>query len=276
MRFIVFTSLLSLVAAAPVQDEKRQTDAPVSLGFTGGAPPVGFPTGAFPPGESFTGSFVRPTGSFSHRPHGTGSFVRPTGSFTGTFVRPTGTFVRPTGTPGVRPTGARTGVHTPHGTYAPPMPTTLAIVGRQDAPTAEAHPRGSHTGSFTPHVRPTGTGTFEMPSFTGTFARPTGTPRVRPTGTARVRPTGTRVRPSGSFTGSFVRPTGTFERPTGSFTGTFVRPTGTPGVRPTGTRVRPSGSARVRPTGTAAVAPAAPSAEVDDSELDLTEDPSDV
>jgi hypothetical protein len=46
MRFVVFAGLLSLVAAAPVQEEKRQTDV---LSFAAGAPPTGIPTGAFPP-----------------------------------------------------------------------------------------------------------------------------------------------------------------------------------------------------------------------------------
>ncbi|KAE9371447.1 hypothetical protein N431DRAFT_545694 [Stipitochalara longipes BDJ] len=192
MRFVVFASLLSLVAAAPVQEEKRQTDdAAPSLAFTGGAYPPAFTPGAFPP-----------EGTFSHRPHGTGSFVRPTGSFTGSFVRPTGTF--------------------PHGTGVPPAPVSSALVERdEEAPTgahsAHARPTGSFTGSFERptgtrhhHERPTGsatgafeqpTGTFEVPtgSFTGTFERPTGAPRVRPTGT--------RVRPSGS--GRHGRPTET-------------------------------------------------------------------
>jgi hypothetical protein len=49
MRFIVFAGLLSLIAAAPVQEEKRQTDeAAPSLAFTGGALPA-FTPGAFPP-----------------------------------------------------------------------------------------------------------------------------------------------------------------------------------------------------------------------------------
>jgi hypothetical protein len=37
MRFVVFAGLFSLVAAAPVQEEKRQTD---TLGFIARAPPV--------------------------------------------------------------------------------------------------------------------------------------------------------------------------------------------------------------------------------------------
>jgi hypothetical protein len=62
MRFVVFAGLLSLVAAAPALEEKRQTDLDSAPVFTG--PPAGFTPGAFPPGGGdFTGSFVRPTGS---------------------------------------------------------------------------------------------------------------------------------------------------------------------------------------------------------------------
>jgi hypothetical protein len=232
MRFVIFAGLLSLVAAAPVQEEKRQTvDSAATLAFTGGAYPA-FTPGAYPPEGSFTGSFVRPTGSFSRRPHGTGSFVRPTGAFTGSFVRPTGAF---TGTR-VRPTGAHT--HTPHGTFAPPVPTADVLIERDE----EAPP----TGVRTPRVRPTG-------AFTGSFERPTGT---------RVH----HGRPTGSFTGSF-------EMPTGAFTGTFEAPTGAPRVRPTGTRVRPSGGRHGRPTETAAVEPAAPSAADETTVTSDVEDP---
>ncbi|PMD35916.1 hypothetical protein L207DRAFT_97562 [Hyaloscypha variabilis F] len=199
MRFIVFAGLLSLVAAAPVQEEKRQTDeAAPSLAFTGGALPPAFTPGAFPPEGSFTGSFVRPTGAFSHHAHGTGSFVRPTGSFTGTFARPT---------------GVRT--HRPHGTGAPAAapPVSSAVAERdEEAPTGarapHVRPTGSVAGSFerptgtrAHHGRPTGTGAFEQP--TGTFEAPTGAftraPHVRPSGSGRhggFHPSATAAAPS--------------------------------------------------------------------------------
>jgi len=81
MRFVIFAGLLSLVAAAPAQQEKRQTDdTPASLAFTGGAYPAYTP-GAFPP---------EGTGTLSTA---VGSADQATGSFTGSFVRPTGRFI---------------------------------------------------------------------------------------------------------------------------------------------------------------------------------------
>ena len=70
---------------------------------------------------------------------------------------------------------------------------TFAVVGRQDAPTAEAQSHGSHTGSHTrshtgshtPHARPTGAPGVRL---SGTHVRSSGSVRVRPTGTAKFAP----------------------------------------------------------------------------------------
>ena len=64
MRFVVFAGLLSLVAAAPVQEEKRQTDA---LSLTAPAPPAGYPTGAFPPPGSPVSSTVLTNADYTIR-----------------------------------------------------------------------------------------------------------------------------------------------------------------------------------------------------------------
>lgn len=159
MRLVFLAGLFTavLVAAAPVEEEKRQTSV-LTL-----------------PPTTFTGIVPRPTGTRSRRPRptGTGVVELPTGSHTRR-PRPsfTGSFEVPTGAP----------------TFAGYPPMSTALVARDgvdsDAPTSRAHsqaPRPTRTRAA--GGRPTGT--------RAAGGRPTG---ARPTGPARTRPTGTGGR----------------------------------------------------------------------------------
>jgi len=139
MRLVYLAGLLmaGLVAAAPVDEEKRQTSEL--------------------PSATFTGQFPRPTGTRSHRhrPTSTGVVERPVESptATGTHTRRphssfTGSFERPTGAP----------------TFGAYPPSSTDIVARDgvdsDAPTGISHsttPRPTAHRPQPTRVRPSGT-----------------------------------------------------------------------------------------------------------------------